>query len=107
MMTLVAAPETPEVRTGFVRAVAVGGSFAGALLAGAALVRFGATAHGVLWAAAQVMLVFLACFDLVTRRVPNRVTVPAAVAIVLLRAAFVPSSLPEALGAGAAAFAFF
>lgn len=106
-MTLVAAPEDPEVRAGFATAVAVGGSFAGALLAGAALVRFGLTAHGLLWAAAEVLLVFLGCFDLVTRRVPNRLTVPAAVAVVVLRAAFVPSSLPEALGAGAAAFAFF
>lgn len=106
-MTVVAAPETPGVRAGFVRAVAVGGSFAGALLAGAALVHSGVTAHGLLWAAAQILLVFLACFDLVTRRVPNRVTVPAAIAVVVLRAAFVPSSLPAALGAGAGAFAFF
>jgi leader peptidase (prepilin peptidase)/N-methyltransferase len=106
-MTLVATPETPEIRKGFVRPVAVGGSFAGVLLAGAALVRFGLTAHGFVWAAAELLLVFLACYDLVTRRVPNRLTLPAAVAAVVLRAAFVPSSLPWALGAGAAAFAFF
>jgi len=106
-MTLVAAPEDPEFRTRFVTAVAVGGSFAGVLLAGAALVRFGVTAHGGLWAVAETFLVLLACIDLATRRVPNRLTVPAAVAVVVLRAAFVPSSLPEALGAGVAAFAFF
>jgi Flp pilus assembly protein protease CpaA len=106
-MTLVAARENPEVRAGLVTAVAVGGSFAGVLLAGAALVRFGVTAHGLVWAAAEMLLVFLACFDLVTRRVPNRLTVPAAVAVIVLRAAFVPSTLPEALGAAAAAFAFF
>jgi leader peptidase (prepilin peptidase)/N-methyltransferase len=106
-MMLVVVPEIPEVRPGFVRGVAVGGSFAGALFAGAALVRFGATAHGAVWAAAEIMLVFLACFDLVTRRVPNRVTIPAALVVVVLRAAVVPSSLPGALGAGAAAFTFF
>jgi leader peptidase (prepilin peptidase) / N-methyltransferase len=106
-MTVVATPEESGLRTGFLTAVAVGGSFGGVLLAGAALVRFGVTAHGVLWAAAEILLVVLASIDLATRRVPNRVTVPAAVAVVVLRAAFVPSSLPEALGAGAAAFAFF
>jgi leader peptidase (prepilin peptidase) / N-methyltransferase len=102
-----AAAEHSEARAGFVRAVAVGGSFAGVLLAGAALVRFGVTAHGLLWVVAEILLVFLACFDLATRRVPNWVTIPAAVTVVVLRGAFVLPSLPEALGAGAAAFAFF
>ena len=107
MMTIVAAPETPEIRDGLVRAVAVGGSFAAVLLAGAALVRFGLTAHGVAWAGAEILLVLIACVDLVTRRVPNRLTGPAAIAAVALRAAFVHSTLPWTIGAGAAAFAFF
>ena len=89
------------------RPVAVGGSFIAVLLAGAALIRFGVTAHGVMWAGAEILLVVIACVDLVTRRVPNRIIAPAAVAVVVVRAAFVHSSVPWALAAAAAAFAFF
>src|SRR5262249_7303704 len=53
------------------------------------------------------LLVFVACFDVATRRVPNRLTIPTATALVVLRAAFAPSALPATLIAGAAAFAFF
>jgi leader peptidase (prepilin peptidase) / N-methyltransferase len=103
----VAEPEALEPRGAYARVVPVAGSFAAVLVAGATLVRFGPTAHGVVWAAAQVLLVVLACFDVLTRRIPNRMTVPAAIAVVVLRTVFVPSTLPGALGAGAAAFAFF
>lgn len=106
-MMIVAASETPEVRNGLERAVAVGGSFSAVLLAGAALVRFGLTAHGAVWAGVEILLVLIACVDLVTRRVPNRLTLPSAIAAVVLRAAFAHSTLPWALGAGVAAFAFF
>jgi leader peptidase (prepilin peptidase) / N-methyltransferase len=85
----------------------VGGSFCAVLLAGGAVIRFGGSVQGWLWAAAQVLLVFVAGFDLATRRVPNRVTIPAAIAVVVLRAAFAPSAVPSTLVAGAAAFAFF
>ena len=89
------------------RTVAPVGSVAAVLLVGATLVRFGISLQGLLWAAAQLLLAFVACFDLVTRRVPNRVIIPAATAAFVLRAAFAASSLPEALAAGAIAFAFF
>ncbi len=83
------------------------GSFCAVLLAGGAVIRFHGSVQGWLWAVAEVLLVFVACFDLATRRVPNRVTIPAAIALVVLRAAFAPSALPATLVAGAAAFAFF
>jgi leader peptidase (prepilin peptidase)/N-methyltransferase len=79
---------------------------AGALVA-AALARFGATANGAAWAAAELLLVFLAAFDIATRRVPNRVTAPAAIVAIVLRLAFVHSALVEMFVAGAAAFAVF
>lgn len=92
--------ETPHI-------VAVSGSFIGALVAGATLVRFGFSGAGVVWAGAQLLLVFLACFDLAVRRVPNRVTLPTMLLIVVLRASFAPSALPQTILAGAVAFAFF
>jgi leader peptidase (prepilin peptidase) / N-methyltransferase len=84
--------------------VVVASALAGAL-AVAALARFGITANGVAWAAAELLLVFLAAFDIATRRVPNRVTAPAAIIVILLRLAFVHSALVEMAVAGAAAFA--
>jgi leader peptidase (prepilin peptidase) / N-methyltransferase len=89
------------------RALSVLGSGAAALLIAATLVRFGVGGRGVAWATAQVLLAFIAVFDIATRRVPNRVTVPAALAIVVLRAVFTPSSLVQAAVAGAAAFIAF
>jgi leader peptidase (prepilin peptidase)/N-methyltransferase len=59
------------------------------------------------WAAAQAVLVGIAAYDLATRRIPNRVTVPASVLALSLRAAFERSALTEVLVAGAAAFAVF
>jgi leader peptidase (prepilin peptidase)/N-methyltransferase len=79
---------------------------AGALVA-ATFARFGLGSRGAVWSAAQVLLVFFAAYDLATRRVPNRVTLPAAAAVVILRAAFAPGALAETAAAGAAAFAFF
>lgn len=82
-------------------------SVAAAALAAAALARFGFTANGVAWAAAELLLAFLAAFDIATRRVPNRVTAPAALIVILLRSAFVHSALVGMLVAGVAAFAVF
>jgi leader peptidase (prepilin peptidase)/N-methyltransferase len=106
-MAVVAESNVEPSGAGVAPKLVVAGSFTATLLAGAAGVRFGGNAQGVLWAAAQVLLVFLACFDLATRRVPNRVLLPTAIAVVVLRAGFAPSTLPETLVAGAAAFAFF
>ena len=89
------------------RGLIVAGSLCAMLLVGATLARYGINTRGGLWAAAQLVLTFVACFDLATRRVPNRVTLPAAAAVLVLRTAFAPSTLPEALVAAAAAFGFF
>jgi len=102
-----AASETVGVARPGLRGVTLVGSVAAVLLVGATLIRFGISLRGIVWASAQVLLVFVACFDVATRRVPNRVIVPAAAAAFVLRAAFAASFLPEALAAGAIAFAFF
>jgi leader peptidase (prepilin peptidase) / N-methyltransferase len=86
--------------------VVIAAAAAGALVA-ATLARFGLSSRGAAWAVVQVLLVFLASYDVATRRVPNRVTLPAAAAAVILRAALAPGALVETLAAGAAAFAFF
>src|SRR5262249_31137886 len=77
------------------------------VLAGATLVQYGPSANGVCWAAVQVVLVGLAAYDFETRRIPNVVTVPGALAAIGLRAAFERSALAEVLVAGAASFAAF
>lgn len=105
-MMLVAEPEVRMTRLRL-RPLAVVGSLAGALFVAATLIRYGIDARAMLWAGAQLLLAFLACFDLATRRVPNWVTVPAAVVVVVLRGAFAPSTLLEMLTAGAIAFGFF
>jgi prepilin signal peptidase PulO-like enzyme (type II secretory pathway) len=106
-VAVVAERNVGPTRTRFAGGLVVAGSFCAVLLAGATGVRFGGSAEGVLWASAQVLLVCLACVDLATRRVPNRVLLPAAIAVVVLRAGFAPSVLPETLAAAAAAFGFF
>lgn len=83
------------------------GAVAAAGLAAATLGRFGLGAVGATWVLAQLLLVFVACVDVATRRIPNRVTGAAAAAALVLRAAFIPGSLAEALAAGAIAFAAF
>jgi leader peptidase (prepilin peptidase) / N-methyltransferase len=69
--------------------------------------RFGSGGLATAWSLAQLLLVFIACFDLLTHRIPNRVTVPAMAAALVLRAVFATGTLPEALIAGAAGFAAF
>lgn len=97
----------PRLSPAQVRVLSVAASATAVFLAGAALARFGVTANGIAWAAAELLLVFLAAFDIATRRVPNRVTAPAAVVVVVLRLAFVHSALLEMVVAGAAAFSVF
>ncbi len=80
------------------------------VLAVATIAHFGLNANGVAWAAAQVLLVVLAACDLATRRVPNALTVPAALLAVGMRAVFERSALLEVVVAGFAcllAFALF
>ncbi len=97
----------PRLSRTQLRLLAVTASAAAVALAAAALARFGVTANGAAWAVAEFLLVFLAAFDVATRRVPNRVTGPAAIVVILLRVAFVHSALVEMAVAGATAFAAF
>jgi prepilin signal peptidase PulO-like enzyme (type II secretory pathway) len=84
-----------------------GGAFAGVALVYLTLSRFGAGGLGAAWSLAQLLLVFVACFDLVTRRIPNRVTIPAMAVVLVLRAVFAGGTVAEAVLAGAAGFAAF
>jgi leader peptidase (prepilin peptidase)/N-methyltransferase len=72
------------------------------------VVRLGLSVNSVLWAAVQVVLVGVASYDFVNRRVKNAVTVPVSVAALLLRLGFERSVFVEVLLAGLIAFlAFF
>jgi leader peptidase (prepilin peptidase) / N-methyltransferase len=59
------------------------------------------------WAAMQLLLVVVACIDIATRRVPNRMVLPLAVGVLVLRGVFSLSSLAECAVAAACAFALF
>jgi leader peptidase (prepilin peptidase) / N-methyltransferase len=78
----------------------------GALIA-ATLWRDGADANGFALAAVIVVLVALAAIDLATRRLPNVITVPTALAALGLRAVAEPSHLGDAALYGAGALAVF
>jgi leader peptidase (prepilin peptidase) / N-methyltransferase len=102
------APETTDRAsiplTGWVVAPGV---FAAVSLVYLTLANFGAGGLGVAWALAQLLLVFIACFDVVTHRIPNRVTLPGMVVVLILRLAFATGTVPEALIAGVVGFAAF
>jgi leader peptidase (prepilin peptidase)/N-methyltransferase len=87
--------------------VLVAATTVAAALAAVTIARLGLSADAVAWAAVQCLLVGLAFFDLATRRIPNVVTVPAALAAVVLRILFERSALPEILIAGFASLLFF
>ena len=76
-------------------------------LAVATVAHYGFNANGVCWALAQVLLVALAACDLATRRIPNVITVPAALLAVGLRAVFERPVLVEVLVAGGACLLAF
>ena len=94
----------PTPLTGWVVAP---GIFAAVSLVYLTLANFGAGGLGAAWSLAQALLVFLACFDAVTHRIPNRATIPAMAVTLVLRLAFGTGTVPEALIAGAAGFAAF
>jgi leader peptidase (prepilin peptidase)/N-methyltransferase len=75
----------------------------GAVLAGAALVRLGLSAQGVLAAGLLAVLGVLAVIDLEFRLLPNRILGPAAVGVVALQAGLFPGRLVGCLVAAAAA----
>jgi leader peptidase (prepilin peptidase)/N-methyltransferase len=84
-------------------AIAVGSTVAVVLT----LRRFGVTGEGLGWSGAQLLLGFIAAWDIMTRRILNVVVLPASLIVMALRAVFVSSALPESLVAGAVAFGVF
>jgi leader peptidase (prepilin peptidase)/N-methyltransferase len=102
-----AADPTDPAPTGRRAPVVEVGIVVGGALVALTLVRFGAGGLGAAWSLAQILLVFVACFDVATRRIPNRMTLPAMGVVLVLRAAFATGTVPEALAAGAAGFAAF
>jgi prepilin signal peptidase PulO-like enzyme (type II secretory pathway) len=102
------APEsTDRALTPRVEWVIPPGIFAAVSLVYLTLSKFGAGGLGAAWSVAQLLLVFVACFDVVTHRIPNRATIPAMAVVVVLRAVFATSTVPEALLAGVGGFAAF
>jgi leader peptidase (prepilin peptidase)/N-methyltransferase len=71
------------------------------------LYHYGFSANGLGWSAVQLLLGFIAGWDILTRRILNVVVLPASLLVIAVRAAFVPSALLESLIAGAVAFVVF
>jgi leader peptidase (prepilin peptidase) / N-methyltransferase len=99
-------PRDASFVTAHASALVAGGCIAAALAA-VTISRLGMNANALAWSAVQCLLVGLAFFDLATRRIPNAVTVPAALAAIVVRILFVRSALPEILIAGFASLLFF
>lgn len=87
--------------------MAVGSAVVACVLVALTLYRFGFSAIGVTWSAAQVLLVVIALVDASTRRIPNRIVLPASLVAVALRAAFAPSSAPRAIVTAALVLVLF
>jgi len=79
----------------------------GAALAVATLVVQGLDLNGVAWAASQLLWTAVAVVDLEQRRVPNAVTGPAAVVVLVLRSLFARSGLLESVVAALVIGAIF
>jgi leader peptidase (prepilin peptidase)/N-methyltransferase len=77
----------------------------GAVLSGAAIVRFGVTAEGLLAAGLLPVLAALAAIDIRARVLPNRIIGPALLAVLAWQVVFFADRVPEclvgAVGAGA------
>lgn len=76
-------------------------------LVAATLVRDGLTASAIAFAAVQLVLVALSVIDFETRRLPNVLTLPTAVAALVLRAVLERSELASSALAGGAALLVF
>jgi leader peptidase (prepilin peptidase)/N-methyltransferase len=71
------------------------------------LKRYGMTVDGFGWSGAQLLLGFIAGWDILTRRILNLVLLPASVVIIAVRVVFAPGALVESLVAGAVALTVF
>ena len=91
-------------RVGIDAAIAVGGAFVALLC----LVRVGVGADGLIAGFLGFVLVWLAAIDLRERVLPNRIVLPATVAVLAAHALATPHDLPQyAVAALAAAVVFF
>jgi leader peptidase (prepilin peptidase) / N-methyltransferase len=81
---------------------------AAAVLAGCTLLQLGLSAHGIIGAGFAATLVVLAAIDIRHRRIPNRIVLPAAAAVLVLQVAFYPDQATEWIAAsfGTALFLF-
>lgn len=80
---------------------------AGGVLVAVTLLRDGTGANGIAMAMVQVILVALAVIDFATRRLPNVITGPTALAALVLRAAFERAHLLDAALYGLGALGVF
>ncbi len=78
----------------------------GALLAAAAVARYGLTPEGLLAAGLLPVLTALAAIDLRARVLPNRIVGPALLAVLAWQLTFFPDRVPECLVAAVGAGAF-
>jgi leader peptidase (prepilin peptidase)/N-methyltransferase len=95
----------PELAAHRVALCLIGGTTI--VLVGLTVHRYGFTTNGCAWAAAQLLLGYIAAWDVITRRILNVVLLPASVLALCLRAAFVQSALLECVVAGVLAFVVF
>jgi leader peptidase (prepilin peptidase)/N-methyltransferase len=85
------------------RARDVAAGLVAGVLAGSALTVFGASGRGVVGALFAAVLVVLSAIDLERRIIPNRIVLPAALAVLLLQASFSPERTVEVVVAALAA----
>jgi leader peptidase (prepilin peptidase)/N-methyltransferase len=78
-----------------------------AALAAAVFVRYGFTAAGAIAACTTAVLVVLSAIDIESRRLPNRIVLPAAALVVIARLATAPGHWAVWVGAALGAAAFF
>ena len=83
------------------------GSLCAAALAATVLVRYGFSTAGQVVALATAVLVVLSLIDLESRRLPNRIVLPAAAVILAARVATAPEHSAAWIGAALGAAGFF
>jgi leader peptidase (prepilin peptidase)/N-methyltransferase len=96
----------PVAPSGVKWSVPVGALPVALALAGAAIVRHGVTERGVLAAGVLAVLAVLAAIDVRSRVLPNRIVIPATLAVLTWQVVFESARLPEWIGAGLGAAVF-
>jgi leader peptidase (prepilin peptidase)/N-methyltransferase len=98
-------PTDAEIREAWQRPIVL---LIASVLAVCTLVQLGLSAHGIIGAGFAATLVVLAAIDIRHRRIPNRIVLPAAAAVLILQIAFYPDQATEWIVAslGAALFLF-